>query len=182
MYIDILLKWNSRINLTAVRQPEEIVSRHFGESLFAAQYLFPRGAESSGSVIDVGSGAGFPGIPIGMWVPRASITLIESNQKKATFLKEVCRTLILTNINVLPGRAEGFENQAEFVTLRAVEAFEDVVPTASKLTGPGGKLALLIGLSQVKRARELAPGFEWAVPVEIPQSSSRVLLIGSRES
>ena len=121
-YIDLLLRWNARINLTAIRQPEEIVTRHFGESLFAARHLFPAEAtteepsepalrsveRNSTSVIDVGSGAGFPGIPIKIWAPDIHLTLIESNQKKATFLREVARTLTLTNINVFPGRAEDY--------------------------------------------------------------------------
>src|SRR5438094_5607441 len=86
LYLDLLLKWNSKINLTAVRDPEEIVTRHFGESLFAARQLFPE--PIAGTVIDVGSGAGFPGIPIKIWNDAADLTLIESNQKKAVFLHE----------------------------------------------------------------------------------------------
>src|SRR6202166_4167383 len=94
IYIDLLLRWNARINLTAIRQPEEIVTRHFGESLFAARQLFPRRLSVSGAaatpvqVADVGSGAGFPGIPIKLWAPNIFLTLIESNQKKAIFLRE----------------------------------------------------------------------------------------------
>src|SRR2546425_8322910 len=107
-YIDLLTRWNSRINLTAVRDPEEIVTRHFGESLFAARRLFPAPMADSqppadhqrpttnNRVIDVGSGAGFPGIPIKIWAPQVHLTLIESNQKKTTFLKAVVRALTLT--------------------------------------------------------------------------------------
>src|SRR5438552_13734225 len=113
IYIDILVRWNARVNLTSVRQPEEIVTRHFGESLFAARQLFPAPMADSqppadhqrpttnNRVIDVGSGAGFPGIPIKMWEPQVHLTLIESNQKKATFLKEVARAITLTNIDVV---------------------------------------------------------------------------------
>src|ERR1700688_469421 len=109
IYIDLLLRWNARINLTAIRQPEEIVQRHFGESLFAARHLFPQspaGPGSARSVIDVGSGAGFPGLPIKIWASDIHLTLIESNQKKSTFLREVVRTLTLMNINVFAKRAE----------------------------------------------------------------------------
>src|SRR5882672_5561973 len=111
MYIDILLQWNERINLTAVREPEEIVTRHFGESIFAARRLFPVAGDSSGKtvhVIDVGSGAGFPGLPIRIWAPQIRLTLIESNQKKATFLREVVRSITLTNVNVFDGRAGAY--------------------------------------------------------------------------
>src|SRR5882724_6470943 len=109
IYVDLLLRWNARINLTAVRQPEEIVTRHFGESFLAARCLFPEvdGEPEYGDagqihphVIDVGSGAGFPGLPIKLWAPRVQLTLIESNQKKATFLKEVVRNLDLKSAEV----------------------------------------------------------------------------------
>src|SRR5579862_1823882 len=80
MYIDILIRWNARINLTAIRDPEEIVVRHFGESLFAARHVFPETAAEAGlELIDIGSGAGFPGIPMKIWEPALRVTLIESN-------------------------------------------------------------------------------------------------------
>ena len=113
-YIDILQHWNARINLTAIRNPEEIVTRHFGESLFAARHLFPSSssAYSTSSAVkgfdlaDLGSGAGFPGIPIKLWAPNIALTLIESNQKKATFLRELARALTLTDTNIQTARAE----------------------------------------------------------------------------
>src|SRR5271167_1724775 len=94
-YLDLLLRWNARINLTAVRDPEQIVTRHFGESLFAARILRDDGAFTPlpVSLADVGSGAGFPGIPIKLFVPEIHLTLIESQNKKATFLKEAIRVL-----------------------------------------------------------------------------------------
>src|ERR1039457_5516365 len=95
-YIDLLQRWNARINLTAIRNEEEIVTRHFGESLFLARHLFPstsppRHPESS--VLDIGSGAGFPGVPIKIWAPGIHLTLFESNHKKTVFLREVARAL-----------------------------------------------------------------------------------------
>ncbi len=122
-YIDILTRWNARINLTAIRDEEEIVTRHFGESLFAARHLFPR-VSSAPSVVkdfdspearspkpeariaDLGSGAGFPGIPIKLWAPSITLTLIESNQKKATFLREITRALTLTDVYIQNARAQ----------------------------------------------------------------------------
>ena len=144
IYIDLLLRWNARINLTAIRSEEEIVTRHFGESFFLARHLFPaisnschpersqdmrfahflaeleetptpsprRRSESSPApcarphVLDIGSGAGFPALPLKLWAPQINLTLIESNHKKAAFLREVARALTLTNINVLTGRAQ----------------------------------------------------------------------------
>jgi 16S rRNA (guanine527-N7)-methyltransferase len=193
MYIDLLLHWNARINLTSVRQPEAIVTRHFGESLFAARHLFPdcvgtgdsrdcpersRRVRSS-SLIDIGSGAGFPGVPIKLWAPHLHLTLIESNHKKVAFLRQLARTITLTDIDIVPGRAEVYAGPlADLVTLRAVEHFSSAVPTAARLVGPGGRLALLIGQAQVAQATELLPSAAWDAPIPLPLSSSRVLLIG----
>lgn len=196
IYIDILLHWNARINLTAVRRPEEIVTRHFGESFFAARHLFSPADLGTGSVepssssrvtrphvIDVGSGAGFPGLPIKIWTPDVDLTLIESSQKKATFLREVVRSLKLTRVEVFMGRADAFTGtRGQVVTLRAVEHFESVLPVAAGLLASNGRLALLIGEDQLKRARELAPGIKWDLPIGLPLSSSRMMIIGSKES
>jgi 16S rRNA (guanine527-N7)-methyltransferase len=181
-YIDLLIRWNARINLTAIRTEEEIVTRHFGESLFAARHLFPRVARAPSPakirLIDVGSGAGFPGLPIKIWAPEIDLTLIESNQKKATFLREVTRQLTLTSINVFSGRAENFPNPpAEVVTLRAVEHFETILPIAASLVAPAGRLALLISQPQLAQAQELTPTFTWTPPLPVPLSASRVLAI-----
>ena len=241
-YIDILLRWNARINLTAIRDPEEIVTRHFGESLFAAHKLFPssgnvgtvalgrpteqrsfhheprlstndagssarnatekdyRGraalqggdkapeeegasapASSAGrhTIADLGSGAGFPGIPIKLWAPEISLTLIESNHKKATFLREIARALILTDINIQSARAETITNRFDLVTLRAVERFESILPTAAALLTPNARLALLIGKDQLQTAQRLLSTVQWADPTQIPQSRSRILLVGT---
>jgi len=230
-YINILLRWNARTNLTAIRDHEEIVTRHFGESLFAARHLFPHdsqqlarndspGAPSkpdlglSGEVsnchlLDLGTGAGFPGLPIKIWVPYIHLTLVESNQKKATFLKEVCRALTLTDVNVLSVRAgmpqqnqprghasrQGLSSAgslvtqiapADVVTLRAVERFDQVLPIAEALVAPGGRLALFVSCQQLSlvgsRAGEVESqvSFAWQPPIPIPQSSSRILVIGQR--
>jgi 16S rRNA (guanine527-N7)-methyltransferase len=182
-HIDLLLHWNARINLTAIRHEDEIVTRHFGESLFAARHLFPdrqcrREPPRSCSLIDIGSGAGFPGLPIKIWAPDLDLTLIESNQKKATFLRELVRKLTLTDINVFSGRAEDFPNPAEVVTLRAVERFDSALPIATRLVAPAGRLALLISQAQLTRAHQLTPNFTWTAPIPVPHSASRVLTIG----
>lgn len=177
-YLDLLLRWNARVNLTAVRGPEEIVARHFGESLFVARHLFPDAESAHGHVVDIGSGAGFPGLPIKIWARASRLTLIESNQKKATFLREVVRKLALTNVEVFAKRAEEYDTQADIVTLRAVERFEQAIPIAGRLMRPGGRLGLLIGDGQMRSAKELLPGLQWSDPVTIPLSSNRVLLMG----
>lgn len=199
IYIDLLLRWNARINLTALRDPDQIVTRHFGESLFAARHLF--GGAASGSladpvlagqgevtparapvpiVVDLGSGAGFPGLPLKVWSPRVRVTLIESNRKKVAFLREVIRFLALTDTDVFPGRAQTFPSaSAALVVLRAVERFDETLPVAIRLLAPGGSLALLIGQTQSARVRHLAPTLAWSDPVPIPLSDARILLTGS---
>jgi 16S rRNA (guanine527-N7)-methyltransferase len=177
-YIDLLIRWNARINLTAIRTPEEIVQRHFGESLFAAKDILAR--EPAKTAIDLGSGAGFPGVPFALLAPEVEVTLIESNQKKSTFLKELIYTLGLKNVKVFVGRAESFPQSADLVMLRAVEKFGEVLPLALKLVFPGGRLALLIGTSQIDLARSLLADVQWQVPLAIPSSHSRVLLVGTR--
>lgn len=135
VYLDLLVRWNERTNLTAVRSPEEMVRRHFGESLFAGQYL---GEPLPETLLDLGSGAGFPGMPIALQHPSVKVTLAESQNKKATFLREVVRTLGLQNVEVWGGRAEALPATRTFhtVTLRAVDnmaaALEAAVPRAEK--------------------------------------------------
>jgi 16S rRNA (guanine527-N7)-methyltransferase len=190
IYIDILIRWNSRINLTAIRTPEEIVTRHFGESLFAASRLFPYSVSSVSpvvkdfdppcSVADVGTGAGFPGLPLKIWNPALSLTLIESNHKKATFLREITRALTLTDVDIQITRAESIQAKFDVVTLRAVEHFEKILPIAAALVSPTGRLALLIAAPQVDIAHSLLPEFTCSPPTPIPNATSKVLLAASR--
>jgi len=180
VYLELLVKWNSKLNLTAIRDPNEIVTRHFGESLFAARKLFPSGDSTQtaiGTAIDVGSGAGFPGLPIKLWTPSLKMTLVESNQRKATFLREVIRALKLEDVSVATERAENLSIQTDLVTLRAVERFEQVLPIAFNLKKPAGKLAILIGASQIGAAQKILSNAHWLVPIKVPNSSNRVLLV-----
>ena len=180
-YIDILARWNAHFNLTAVRDEDEIITRHFGESFFAARHLFPRRSALAGvTAADLGSGAGFPGIPIKLWAPEISMTLIESNHKKATFLREVVRALTLTDIDIQNARAEDLRQSFNLVTLRAVEHFSRVLPVAARLTSAGGRLALLIGSSQVDEAKAILLEFSWQAPIRIIASESRVILTGAQ--
>ena len=191
IYLDLLLRWNQKTNLTSVRKPEEIVTRHFGESFFLASSLRQMGtsnaaANDSGKhFMDLGSGAGFPGIPLKIYEGEFHGTLMESQNKKATFLKEVIRALKLTEIDVFNGRAEQWLQAphagANLVTLRAVERFEQVLPVAAKLIGSRGRLALLIGTAQTETAHNLLPFFTWDAPRPVPLSHSRILLLGRLE-
>ncbi|MBZ5655281.1 MAG: 16S rRNA (guanine(527)-N(7))-methyltransferase RsmG [Acidobacteriia bacterium] len=212
IYIDLLLRWNARINLTAIRDPEEIVTRHFGESLFLARHLFPENvaraflpakvmseSQSPGApliaqvamsgpppqaprVLDLGSGAGFPALPIKIRCPNIHLTLIESNHKKAAFLRETARSLTLTNVNIITERAETLVSkgppQADVVTLRAVERFDTALPLAIKFLAPAARIALLIGSSRFPTLHNLALTIDWQHPISIPRSHSRILAIG----
>src|SRR5262249_37290803 len=116
--------------------------------------LGPASGQATGystPLVDVGSGAGFPGLPIKIWSPNMPVVLIESNQKKVAFLREVARALALTSLDVSATRAEDYPaNTAATVTLRAVERFSQILPTAIRLLAPKGRLALLISEPQLE--------------------------------
>lgn len=172
IYVDLLIRWNAKINLTAVREPNYIVIRHFGESFFAARNLI--GREQATELMDIGSGAGFPGIPIRLLRPAISVRLVEAHSKKAAFLSEVIRELGLKGISVVNRRAEEIGETASVVTLRAVERFATVLPIAAEKVATEGRLGLLIGREQMALAKEVLPG-TWEDPVEIPLSDNRIL-------
>jgi 16S rRNA (guanine527-N7)-methyltransferase len=169
-YLDLLLKWNARTNLTAIRDPEEIVRRHFGESLFAARHLDP----DATTLLDFGSGAGFPGLPIALLRPEITVTLAESQNKKATFLREVVRTLNLTT-EVWPNRVEAMPASRRFdvVALRAVDNMETALPAAIARIAPGGRLAVLSTTALSTKANTPAGGRS----IPLPNSQSGVLFL-----
>lgn len=172
VYLDLLLKWNARTNLTAIRNPEQIVQRHFGESLFAVQHL---GDPLPDTLLDLGSGAGFPGLPIAMLHSEMRVTLAESQNKKATFLREAVRTLQLPNVEVWPARAEALPPDRHFhtVTLRAVDDMAAAMAAAAPRATH--QLLLLTGTSPA-----LPAGFAPEAPIPIPNTSSSILLRAKR--
>jgi 16S rRNA (guanine527-N7)-methyltransferase len=167
VYLDLLLKWNARTNLTAIRDPEEIVRRHFGESLFAARHLAPE----TSTLLDFGSGAGFPGIPIALLRREVQVTLSESQNKKASFLREAVRTLDLST-EVWPGRVEAMPVNRRFhtVALRAVDNMEAALPIAKARVVPGGQLVLLTTMAQTLAGEHSIP---------LPNSTSGVLYVAT---
>jgi 16S rRNA (guanine527-N7)-methyltransferase len=223
-YIDLLLRWNARMNLTAIRDPEQIITRHFGESFFLSRVLSfraqrgipPANAANSPDhqltrsadnqiarypdVLDLGSGAGFPAIPLKILNPNVTITLIEAQQRKATFLREVLRALHL-DAEVKNVRAETLPPaSADIVTLRAVEKFDQTLPTAARLVPAStpnvdavrpraaepdstvhrpsnltSGLALLISSAQVARAQGILPNWRFYPQFPVPNSQNRVI-------
>jgi 16S rRNA (guanine527-N7)-methyltransferase len=178
-YLDLLIKWNAKTNLTAIREPEEIVRQHFGESLFTGQNLAKTIQNSSATVLDFGSGAGFPGLPIQLLFPQLNVTLAESQSKKASFLREAVRTLNLTS-TVYAGRVEDMPQAQRFdvITLRAVDNMQAALAGAAPRLAPAGTLAVLTTESQRAAVILHAPEISWAEAIAIPQSEQRILLLG----
>ena len=173
IYLELILKWNARINLTAIRTPEEIVRRHFGESLFVGAHV-----GACGTLLDYGSGAGFPGVPIQLLRPDVKVTLAESHGKKAAFLHEVVRSLNLPS-EVWAGRVEAMPAARRFdsVALRAVEEME-------RAAGEAGLRAreqvLIVGTARQPSYPGLAEKFRMDEPVPLPESNDGVLWIARR--
>ncbi len=140
IYLELLLRWNSRTNLTAIREPESIVVRHFGESLQCAAAL-PAGVAQ---LLDYGSGAGFPGAICALARPAMNVTLAESQNRKAAFLQELCRVLQIA-VTVHAGRVQAMPPTRLFdaVTLRAVDRMEEACSEALGRLKPGGWLVLM---------------------------------------
>ena len=177
-YMGMLLKWNDAVNLTAIRDPLEMLYRHFCESMYATAVLFL----DNGRLADGGSGGGFPGLPLKILRPDLEVFLVESNVKKATFLAEVVRELGLTGARVLVSRYEELAEELtplDFVCSRAVGEFVPFLHWAGSEVIAAQNVILWIGgrdLEDVKRV----PGWNWREAIQIPQSLRRFLLVGSR--
>ncbi len=178
-YIDLLLCWNRKISLTSVVDRTEILRRHFGESMFGAIAV----PMTQGRLVDVGSGAGFPGLAVKMISPDLEVTLVEANLKKAAFLGEVVRALRLTDVKILTKRAADLradESGADFVTCRAVRPDKKLLVWMHNALRAGGKCILWLGDADAIAIRERR-GWNWKQPIEVPLSLKRVLQVGERE-
>lgn len=174
VYCALLLRWNARMNLTAVRDEDGILSRHFVESIACAQAL-PAGIST---LLDLGTGAGFPGIPIALCRPEIAVTLAESRGKKAAFLQEAVRTLGISAM-VHSGRAETLSTGFDCVALRAVDRMQEAVQVAVGLVSQGGWLAVLTTEGELAGVKASASGvISWADPLPLPGSESRILALG----
>jgi 16S rRNA (guanine527-N7)-methyltransferase len=179
VYLDLLLKWNSRMNLTAIRSPEEIVRRHFGESIFAGQHL--GGAQSnsaappepSASLLDFGSGAGFPGLPIQILWPKLRVTLAEARHRKASFLREAVRVLSLST-EIWADRVENMPPNQSFttITMRAV----DDMDLAAASAGDRKPDELLILGTRGNSYPALEATFFGPIMLSIPETRDGVLM------
>jgi 16S rRNA (guanine527-N7)-methyltransferase len=174
-YLELLLRWNQHLNLTAIREPLQVIQRHFVESTFVAQHL----PEGISSLLDYGSGAGFPGIPIAICCPAIRVTLAEAQGKKASFLQEALRVLALTG-EVYSGRVEAMPegNLFDAVSMRAVEKMESAIPIAARRAKK--YLVLLTTAKSAAASRGFTPELEWLQPVPLPNSAQMILVIGRR--
>lgn len=168
-HYEVLLRWNERINLTSIPPGEEMVIRHYCESLFFAAHLPV--APPATSILDMGSGAGFPGVPLAILRPDLRITLLESHQRKAVFLRESTRGL--PNISMLARRAESVSGRFDLLVSRGVDA-RDVLKSIPRLAS---KVGLMLGqddFSVIQSAADIA----WSVPVQLPWGDRRLCVFG----
>ena len=182
-YLALLLKWNAKLNLTAIREPAEMVQRHFLECIQCAQVL-----PAVSTLLDFGSGGGFPGIPIAILRSEIAVTLGESQAKKAAFLREAIRGLGL-KASVFDGRIETMESLRRFqaVTLRAVDKMAEACSLALERLEVGGWLAVFATSSTealvknaVGDATGSAAGISWTDSVALVGRDDAFLMIGQK--
>ena len=178
-FIRILTHWNEKLNLTAIRDPVEILHRHFCESMFAAAAV----PMEFGRLADIGTGAGFPGIALKIFRPDLELFLVESNIKKGTFLAEVVRELELTNSRVLISRYEELGEELaplEYVCARALGDHRTFLKWAASAQLSAGRLVLWIGGRDLDEIQESAE-WAWRQPIVVPQSLRRYILVGTKK-
>jgi 16S rRNA (guanine527-N7)-methyltransferase len=177
-YMSMLLAWNAKINLTAIRDPIEILYRHFCESMFAATVV----SLESCRLADVGSGGGFPGLPVKIACPTLQLFLVESNVKKATFLAEAVRELELSDARVLVSRYEELSEEVaplDCVCSRALGDFGKLLTWAGSPQIGAKHVILWLGADDSQKVRAMG-GWDWQEPVAIPQSLRRYILVGKK--
>ncbi len=166
-YLELLARWNRTYNLTAIRDPGEMVTLHLLDSL--SMHAHVRGVAR---LADLGTGAGLPGIPLAIALPELQVTLVESNGKKARFLREAVRTLGLANVRVAESRAEALDMPGAFdaITARAMATLADLVTAGGHLLAPGGRLLAMKGARPDAEIADLPPGWrvEAVHPLAVP--------------
>jgi len=178
-YITMLLAWNEKVNLTAIRDPLEILYRHFCESMYAATAV----PLQAGRLADVGSGGGFPGLALKIARPELQVFLIESNVKKATFLAEVVRELYLVDTPVLVSPYEELDEEVaplDFVCSRALGEFGKFLNWAGSEQVTANQAILWVGGRDIDEIKKIG-GWLWRKPISIPRSLQRFLLVGDRQ-
>ena len=179
-YMKILLTWNEKVNLTAIRDPLEILHRHFCESMYAAEAL----PLEKGRLADVGSGGGFPGLALKIIRPGLQVFLVESNIKKVTFLAEVIRELGLKGAQVLARRYEELGEEIaplEYICSRALGEFPGFLEWARSEQIAAKQVILWIGARDLDEIQKIST-WDWQEPIPVPHSLRRLLLVGNKKS
>ena len=155
-YLDLLARWNRTYNLTAVRDPGEMVSRHLLDSLAMEPFL-----DGIANLADLGTGPGLPGIPLAIAMPGLRVTLVEANGKKARFLREAVRMLGLGNAEVAESRIEALQRPGAFdaITARALATLPQILAFGAHLLAPGGALLAMKGARPDEEIAALPPGW-----------------------
>ena len=166
-YLALLARWNATYNLTAIRDPRDMVAKHLLDSL--AMQPFVRGIAT---LADLGTGPGLPGIPLAIATPGLQVTLVESNGKKARFLREAVRQLGLGNVQVAESRIEAFQPGTHFdaITARALATLPLILELGGHLPGPGGRLLAMKGVVPDEEIATLPAGWRLAAvhPLRVP--------------
>ncbi|PCH62515.1 MAG: 16S rRNA (guanine(527)-N(7))-methyltransferase RsmG [SAR86 cluster bacterium] len=174
-YLQLLLKWNKTYNLTAVKDIQEMVSRHLLDSLAVSPYL------EGHTIIDVGSGAGLPGIPLGIIHPDKEFTLIDSNGKKTRFLFQAKLELGLGNITIANERIENFktEQQVDIVMCRAFSSLSDVLAKSQQIFSQKTKLLALKGNYPQEEIENLSAAYQLVsvIKIDLPGANTQRHLV-----
>jgi 16S rRNA (guanine527-N7)-methyltransferase len=178
IYIGLLIKWNKKISLTSITNEEDIVRKHFGESLYCLNFV----EISYGRLADVGSGAGFPALPIKLARPSLGISLYEPNLKKATFLNEVIRSVGLSATKVIRDRVPEIQPEPgtlRYVTTRAVSMQDKILGWALAALDNGGNAVFWVGKAESDNLRS-AIEWEWKRPALIPGTGGSYIVHGRK--
>ena len=181
-YLNLLLRWTRKINLSAIRKPEDCVTRLFGESLYLARWV-----ELRGRLLDVGSGAGFPGLALKIPFPALAVTLLEPVTKKRAFLKEVARECKLVDVEVRGDRLETYARTQrvpsfDAATSRALGHYEKLIPGVLRCLKPHGSLYLWVTHTQGDELRNMGAHVEWESPLRIPLANQAEIWHGAKKS
>ncbi len=166
-YLALLARWNATYNLTAIRDPREMLVKHLLDSLAMQPYV-----RDLATLADLGTGPGLPGIPLAIATPALQVTLVESNGKKARFLREAARQLKLANVQVAESRIEAFRPEATFdaITARALATLPLILELGGHLPGPNGRLLAMKGVLPEDEIAALPAGWHLQAvhPLTVP--------------
>jgi len=181
-WTDLLIRWNAKINLTTIATPNEVITRHFAESMYLSKFVALRGRS-----LDVGSGAGFPGLALKITYPCLDVVLLEPVGKKRAFLKEVVRACGFESVEVRGERIEDYcgshPAEFDFAMARALGSFDSTLPPMIKCLRTDGELCLWLTRSEAESLLARSPAFSglvsWSEPIPVPLSRDREIWHGN---